>query len=160
MCNEMSTLRYPLSAISFAGVDNTIYFSILLNITMFNKKESANYSNIKSLDRLDTFIGRTTNIKGNIATQGSIRIDGKIEGNVQVSEAVITGPESLIKGNVNCKDAIIAGRIEGSVYAQETVELQSGASIMGDINCGNLIIGKNCFFEGKCHMAGKEAGKI
>jgi cytoskeletal protein CcmA (bactofilin family) len=127
---------------------------------MLNKKDNINTSNIKGLDRLDTFIGRVTNIKGNILTQGSIRIDGQIDGNVDSSEAVITGPESLIKGNVKCKDAVIAGRIEGNVYAQETVELQSGASVMGDIDCGNLIIGKNCFFEGKCHMAGKETGKI
>lgn len=119
---------------------------------MFGKKEI----NMKSLDRLDTFIGRTTTIKGNISAQGSLRVDGQVEGNVDVSEAIITGPESFIKGNINCKDAIIAGQVEGNLYAKQVVELQSGASVIGDINCGNLIIGKNCFFDGKCHMSGKE----
>jgi cytoskeletal protein CcmA (bactofilin family) len=127
---------------------------------MFGKKESYSYTNLKNLDRLDTFIGRSTNLKGDITTQGSIRIDGQLEGNVYASEAIITGPESFIKGNLDCKDAIISGRVEGNVSALENVELQSGANILGDITCGNLVIGKNCFFEGKCHMSGKEAGKI
>jgi cytoskeletal protein CcmA (bactofilin family) len=127
---------------------------------MFGKKDSFSYSSVKNLDRLDTFIGRTTNLKGEITIQGSIRIDGQLEGNVTASEAIITGPESFIKGNLDCKDAIISGRVEGSVLALENVELQSGANIFGDITCGNLVIGKNCFFEGKCHMSGKEQGKI
>jgi cytoskeletal protein CcmA (bactofilin family) len=127
---------------------------------MFGKKDSDSYSNLKNLDRLDTFIGRTTNLKGDIATQGSIRIDGQVEGNINVSEIIITGPESFIKGNIDCKDAIISGRVEGDIKAIENVELQPGANISGDITCGNLVIGKNCFFEGKCHMSRKESGKI
>jgi len=123
---------------------------------MFGKKESYTYANLKTLDRLDTFIGVTSNVKGNVNTQGSIRIDGQVEGNIDVSDSIITGPNSLIKGNIFCKDAIISGRIEGNVNALETVELQTGANVSGDITCGNLIIGKNCFFEGKCHMSGKE----
>jgi cytoskeletal protein CcmA (bactofilin family) len=120
---------------------------------MFGKKASDSYTSPKTLDRLDTFIGVTTSIKGNIGTQGSIRIDGQVEGNVDVSEAVITGPESFVKGNVICRDAVIAGRIEGNINAYENVELQTGAKVNGDITCGNLIIGKNCFFEGKCRMS-------
>jgi len=138
---------------------------------MFWKKESYSYASLKNLDRLDTFIGRVTTLKADISTQGSIRIDGKLEGNINATEIIITGSESFIKGNINSKDAIISGRIEGNIVVQENVELQSGASILGDINCGNLVIGKNCFFEGKCHMNGsasvattakeaKEPGKI
>jgi cytoskeletal protein CcmA (bactofilin family) len=123
---------------------------------MFGKKDSSGQANIKSLDRLDTFLGKASNFKGDITTQGSIRIDGQIEGKINVSEAIITGPESFVKGDINCKDAVIAGRVEGNVFASENVELQSGASVLGDISCNNLIIGKNCFFEGKCHMSGKE----
>jgi cytoskeletal protein CcmA (bactofilin family) len=127
---------------------------------MFGKKESTSNTDIKNVDRLDTFIGRSTNIKGNISAQSSIRIDGQLEGNVNTSETIITGPESLIKGNVSCKEAVIAGRIEGNILASENVELQSGANILGDITCGNLVIGKNCFFDGKCNMSGTQTEKI
>lgn len=127
---------------------------------MFGKKESTSFTEIKNIDRLDTFIGRSTNLKGTLSTASSIRIDGQLEGDVNTSETLITGPESLIKGNVSCKDAVIAGRIEGNIIATENVELQSGANITGDITCGNLVIGKNCFFEGKCHMSGVQTNKL
>ncbi len=127
---------------------------------MFGKKEITTYSEIKNVDRLDTFIGRSTNIKGNLSTSSSIRVDGQLDGDINTSETLITGPESLIKGNVSCKEAVIAGRIEGNINATDNVELQPGANIIGDITCGNLVIGKNCFFEGKCHMSGVQTNKL
>ncbi len=126
---------------------------------MFGKKESFNYTKIQSLDRLDTFIGQTTNITGDVTTQCSIRIDGQVDGSINVAETIITGNESLIKGTIHSKNAIIAGRVEGNITATECIELQPGAKVNGDLTCGSLIIGKNCFFEGKCHMELKDQNK-
>jgi cytoskeletal protein CcmA (bactofilin family) len=134
----------------------SIHFSLYFPLEMFGKKESYNYTNLQSLDRLDTFVGRTTGINGSITTQGSVRVDGQIEGNINVSETIITGNESFIKGIIKSKNAIIAGRVEGNIIVSECIELQPGANVNGDITCGSLIIGKNCFFEGKCHMETKE----
>lgn len=123
---------------------------------MFNKKEFFKHSGKDLSDRLDTFVGKLTTLKGDIVIQGSVRLDGEIDGNIRVSETLITGQESFIKGNVTCKMAIIAGRIEGNIIAESVVELQSGANIIGDITCASLVIDKNCFFDGKCNMQGKE----
>lgn len=103
-------------------------------------------------DRLETIISKTVRIKGDIATDSGLRLDGQIEGKVEVGSILITGKDSLIKGDVHCKEAIIAGRIEGNVFATDAIEMQTGASIFGDIHCKQLIIQKDCFFEGKCQM--------
>lgn len=126
---------------------------------MFSSKKSIKNVDSKSVERLDTFIGRLTNSKGDITTQGSIRIDGQVEGNITATETVISGTESYIKGNITCNEALISGRVEGNITVNHNVELYSGAYVLGDITCGNLIIGKDCFFEGKCHMHGKEISK-
>ncbi|MCX7785503.1 MAG: polymer-forming cytoskeletal protein [candidate division WOR-3 bacterium] len=126
---------------------------------MFGKKNLLGESGSKHLDRLDSFIGKGTNFKGDLAVSGSAKIDGQIEGDIRVSEMVLTGPESFIKGTINCKDAVIGGRVEGNINAQGSVELQAGATVLGDIICTNLIIAKDCFFEGKCQMSGKETRK-
>ncbi len=123
---------------------------------MFGKKDSFNYSGKDDTNRLDTFVGKSTTLKGDIVIQGSIRVDGEVDGNIQVSEILISGTESFIKGNITCKAAIIAGRVEGNISAQGVVELQSGANILGDISCASLVIDKNCYFDGKCNMQGKE----
>jgi cytoskeletal protein CcmA (bactofilin family) len=122
---------------------------------MFGKKDITDYTNKDHTGRLDTFVGKSTTLKGNIIIQGSIRIDGQIDGDIEVSETLICGNESFIKGNVICKSAVIAGRIEGNINAQTVVELQSGANVLGDITCASLVIDKNCYFDGKCNMQGK-----
>jgi cytoskeletal protein CcmA (bactofilin family) len=103
-------------------------------------------------ERLDTIIGKMVRIKGDITTDSGLRLDGQIEGNVDVGSILITGKGSLIKGDIRCKEAIIGGRIEGNISASNAVEMQTGASIFGDVHCKSLIIQKDCFFEGKCQM--------
>jgi len=103
-------------------------------------------------EKLDTIIGKTVRIKGDIKTDSGLRLDGQIEGNVEVGSILITGKDSFIKGDIRCKDAIVAGRIEGNISVANVLEMQSGATIFGDIQCKSLVIQKDCFFEGKCQM--------
>jgi cytoskeletal protein CcmA (bactofilin family) len=103
-------------------------------------------------ERLDTIIGKTVRIKGDIITDTGLRLDGQIEGNVDIGSILITGKDSFIKGDIRCKEAIIAGRIEGNIFVANVIEMQTGATIFGDINCKRIIIQKDCFFEGKCQM--------
>jgi len=107
----------------------------------------------KNEERLDTIIGKTVKIKGDVMTDTGLRLDGQVDGNVDVGAVLITGKDSLIKGNIRCKEAIIAGHIEGSIIVSDVIEMQTGATIKGDINCKRIIIQKDCFFEGKCQMS-------
>lgn len=107
----------------------------------------------KTEGKLDTLIGKTTRVSGNIITQGSVRVDGRIEGNLETPQTLITGQGSFIKGDVRCRDAILGGRIEGNIYALGMVEMQSGASLLGDITCKGLVIQPKVFFEGHCKMS-------
>ncbi len=103
--------------------------------------------------KLDTLIGKGTKITGNITSNGSVRIDGRLEGNLSTPHTLITGQDSFIKGDTRCKDAVLGGRIEGNISASGVVEMQSGASLLGDITCKGLIIQPKVFFEGHCKMS-------
>jgi len=103
--------------------------------------------------KLDTVVGPDTSVKGDFRVAGSLRLDGSVEGRMDVSDTLLTGPRSLLKGDVHCRDAVIAGRIEGGIFAAETVELQSGAQVFGNITCRGLVIQRDCFFEGTCSMS-------
>lgn len=102
---------------------------------------------------LDTAIGPETTITGDLRVGASLQMDGKVEGKLEVSDSVLAGPKSLIKGEIHCREAVIAGRVEGNIHAAETVELQSGARVVGNINCKGLIIQRDSFFEGNCMMS-------
>ncbi|MBN2537722.1 polymer-forming cytoskeletal protein [candidate division WOR-3 bacterium] len=107
----------------------------------------------RSEGKLDTVIGPETGIKGDVQVAGGFRLDGRVEGKLEVQETLLSGPGSLVKGELHCHDAVIAGRVEGDIHAQETVELQSGAHVVGNIRCKGLIIQRDSFFEGNCAMA-------
>lgn len=106
--------------------------------------------------KLDTVVGPGTQVKGDFRVSGCLRLDGMIEGKVEVAETLLTGAKSIIKGDVRCRDAVIAGRIEGDVTATESVELQTGAQVFGDIRCRGVVIQRDCFFQGNCTMSGGE----
>jgi cytoskeletal protein CcmA (bactofilin family) len=104
--------------------------------------------------RLDTVIGPQTSVRGDFHVTGGVRLDGQVEGRMDVSETVVTGPKSLLKGELHCRAAVIAGRIEGDIYAEETVELQTGAQVFGNISSKGLVIQPDCMFQGNCTMMG------
>jgi len=110
-------------------------------------------------DKIDSVIGKKTVIKGSINVEGSVKIDGTIEGNISTNESVILGKDSAVKGNIECKSAIIGGRVEGNVNVQDVLELQSGTHLSGDIVCCGLIIKEGVFFEGNCQMSQKSKDK-
>jgi cytoskeletal protein CcmA (bactofilin family) len=106
----------------------------------------------RNYDRLDTVIGPETNVRGDFRVTGSVRLDGQVEGRMDVTETIVTGPRSVLKGELHCRVAVIAGRIEGDVYAAEGVELQSGAQVFGNISSKGLVIQSECVFQGNCTM--------
>lgn len=103
--------------------------------------------------KLDTVVGPDTSVKGDFRVSGSLRLDGNVEGRMEVSDTLLTGPRALLRGDVYCRDAVIAGRIEGNITAADAVELQTGAQVFGDITCRALIVQRDCFFEGRCSMS-------
>jgi cytoskeletal protein CcmA (bactofilin family) len=104
--------------------------------------------------KLDTVVGQGTEVKGDFRVSGCLRLDGRLEGTVELTESLTTGPASFLKGEVRCRDAVVAGQIEGNVSATESVELQTGARVVGNITCKGLVIQRDCLFQGNCTMTG------
>ena len=110
----------------------------------------------KNEGKLDTVVGPESHVKGDFRVAGSLRLDGNVEGRVDVSETFMTGPRALLKGEVRCRDAVVAGRLEGDIHASESVELQGGAQVIGNIACKTLVIQRDCLFQGNCAMTRAE----
>jgi cytoskeletal protein CcmA (bactofilin family) len=107
---------------------------------------------VKVESKLDAVIGPESELKGDVSVRGSMRLDGRIEGNVSVMDSLFTGKGSHIRGEVHCKDGVFAGKIEGNVTASGTVEMQAGGSLLGDIKCRNLILDHDAFLDGRVKM--------
>jgi len=105
---------------------------------------------------LSTIIGKDTNLNGNLTLKKSLRVDGKIVGDVKTSDTIIIGKEGAIEGKITAKNVLMGGSVKGNVIASEKVFLESTASIEGDITSIQLVVDEGALFNGKCNMKEKE----
>ena len=99
-------------------------------------------------------IGVGTIITGDVISNGDIRIDGGLTGNLKTKGKVVIGETGKIKGEIKCKNSDIAGEVEGKTYVSELLTLKATSKIFGDINASKLAIEPGCKFTGFCNMSG------
>lgn len=97
-------------------------------------------------------IGSGTVIEGDIRSNGDIRIDGTVIGNVLTKAKVVVGSTGIIEGDVNCQNTDVSGTVKGKLTVSELTFLKSSASITGDILTGKLIVEVGASFSGSCNM--------
>lgn len=107
----------------------------------------------KAKNSIDSLIGATTKIEGNIMFKGGMHIDGHITGNViaQPGEPsmLVISEHARVEGEVRAAHLVINGEIAGTVHSYELLELQPKARITGDVyykalemHGGALVAGK------------------
>ncbi len=92
--------------------------------------------------------------QGTLSVQGSLRVDGKLEGSVDNARQVILGEGSKITGDVTAQTVICGGDIEGNVCA-DMLEILGKASIKGDIRAQKMIVEEGGRIEGLCKIGGE-----
>lgn len=97
-------------------------------------------------------IGAGTVIEGDIRSNGDLRIDGAVHGNVHSKAKVVIGNTGMIEGNVSCLNADISGTIKGKTSVNELLFLKASSKINGDIITGKLIVEVGASFTGSCNM--------
>lgn len=93
-----------------------------------------------------------TVIKGDIVASGDFRLDGKLEGNIQLNGKLVIGDSGIVNGNVLCQNANIIGTVNGNISVKELLSLHATARVRGDILINNLSIEPGAMFSGKCRM--------
>ncbi|MGB7630050.1 MAG: polymer-forming cytoskeletal protein [Candidatus Deferrimicrobium sp.] len=101
--------------------------------------------------RLETIVGNDTRIEGKVSVQGTIRVDGIVEGDVQ-ADWVVVGETGKILGNTRTRGMVVGGSVEGNIEATETVELREKATMVGEIHAPKLAISEGAVFDGRARM--------
>jgi cytoskeletal protein CcmA (bactofilin family) len=100
-----------------------------------------------------------TEIKGSVKSSADLRIDGKIEGNIQCEGKIIIGEKGHIKGDIVSKNMEISGHVEGTVSVEGQLSFKSTAFVEGEITANKLVIEIGAVFDGNCHMSNKGTEK-
>jgi len=95
-------------------------------------------------EKFDTLIGRTTTIQGNLIVRDSLRIDGKVLGNIESAAdckiTVAIGPTGEITGDISAHRVMVAGKVSGHIHAAERVEFQKDSVVQGDVSYGSIAV--------------------
>lgn len=111
-------------------------------------------SNLRAVHTADisTLLSKDTEIRGSVRTQGSIRVDGTVHGDLFSAKTVTIGATGMVEGNINGEDVIVAGKVKGSLSARGKISLEGTAQIEGDLNTGRLSISEGAVFRGLSNM--------
>jgi cytoskeletal protein CcmA (bactofilin family) len=108
---------------------------------MFKKSKN---SFTRSIESFETMVGEHAEIHGRIVTSESLRIDGKLIGNVEGAQenkvSIALGKTGHIQGDIYAYRVFIAGQVDGNIYCTERVELHDGAIVNGDISYEQIAI--------------------
>ena len=115
---------------------------------------------IEKENEIETVVGESIKVKGNFTGQGSVVVNGCVEGNVQSNDTVFVGEKAKIIGSVDADKAVINGKIVGNLKIKDRLELKSTANINGDIKCASLIVEKGLIFNGTCNMGEIQNSKL
>ena len=98
--------------------------------------------------KVETILGNGTHIEGDIHTSGSLRVEGKVTGNIMAEGDLFVGEEGKVNTEVEARNVVIAGKIEGNVIARKKLEILPSGKLYGDIKTKTLKIEEGAIFKG------------
>jgi len=104
------------------------------------------------VEEVVAFLGKGTDFRGVLNFEGTIRVDGKLEGEVHTKDTLIVGESAEIMGNLNVGTLITSGKINGNVTCSVKAQFLAPGSLTGDVNTPVLHIEDGFYFNGRCEM--------
>lgn len=98
-------------------------------------------------------ISNGTDITGDVKSNGDIRIDGSLTGNLITKGKVVIGQTGKVNGEVVCKNSEVSGIVEGKIVVSQLLILKASSKILGDISTSKLSIEPGAIFSGNCKMS-------
>jgi len=105
---------------------------------------------------IKAYMGEDTIFNGLLNYTGTVRIDGKFEGQVTTEDTLIIGETGHLTAEISAGTVICMGYVEGTVMASQKIEIHSTSKVVGSIKSPALHIELGGVFDGTCDMTGKE----
>jgi cytoskeletal protein CcmA (bactofilin family) len=114
---------------------------------MFNRRDK------ETLGRIDTLIGRSANVQGDIEFAGGLHIDGRITGSVRATHgsgsSLSVSEHGVIEGSVEASNVVLNGRVNGDIIGSERVVLGGKARVRGNVHYGVIEMALGAEISGK-----------
>lgn len=105
-----------------------------------------------------SIIGPGMKVLGDCSTEGTVRIEGVVRGEIFAGKAIVVGKDGIVTGDLRTHDAVIAGTVEGAVHAASRLEIQATARIRGEVHARRLQLEEGAVLNGEVRMGEIELG--
>ncbi|MFH1542693.1 MAG: polymer-forming cytoskeletal protein [bacterium] len=106
---------------------------------------------------VDCIIGSKAKFKGELTSQGSVCINGQVEGKINVTSELIIAPGSSVVGEVKGETVTVSGKVEGNIVATNVLEITQSGRVHGDLIGGKIIIDEGSSYSGRVKV---DAGSL
>ena len=120
---------------------------------MFSKqgKPSQDFGEIRA------FLGEGTSFIGTLQFEGTVRLDGRFEGEVSGADLLIIGQSAAVRAEIQVGSLTVSGRVEGNIVARKRVELLATAQVTGSVKTPALVVSEGAVLNGTCEMRREES---
>jgi cytoskeletal protein CcmA (bactofilin family) len=108
---------------------------------------------------VNAYLGKGSKVAGKLTFEGTVRVDGQVEGEVAAQDTLIVGETAIVNAQVIGSTIIIKGKVTGDITARKRVEIKAPGKLFGNVTTPSLIIQEGVIFEGHCSMGGTDAAK-
>jgi cytoskeletal protein CcmA (bactofilin family) len=91
-------------------------------------------------------------VVGDCETDGTVRVEGNVNGSVKAGKAVVIGKEGVVEGDIITQDAVVSGTVRGTLTADSRLEIQSTAKIEGKIRARRMQLEEGALLNGTVEM--------
>jgi cytoskeletal protein CcmA (bactofilin family) len=106
-----------------------------------------------------TIISAGVVIEGKLTSNGNVRVDGSVNGDIIANGIVTVGENGEVSGEVNAEVIVIGGKVTGTVKSKDKLTLEAKAVLKGDIITKILVVEAGAQFDGQSKMNEKETSK-
>src|SRR5688572_18436350 len=85
-------------------------------------------------------IGASMRIIGDIHSQEPLRVDGEIDGSVQLAHSLTVGQSGKVRANIKARDVTIFGSVEGDVEVSGKITIRENGTLIGNIRSAGIVI--------------------
>ncbi len=106
----------------------------------------------KSNSRIDTLVGKSAKVQGDVEFAGGLHLDGRIAGNVRSDDATATlsvSETGSIEGSVDVPNVMLNGTVTGDIFARVRVVLGANARVQGNVHYGIIEMTLGAEIKGK-----------
>ena len=100
----------------------------------------------------DVIVGLNSSINGDVISEGSVRIDGKLSGSIKSKGDVIISDNAVVNADIDASYCEISGQVTGKVHSETQLKIFKSGSLKGDITVSSFTIDEGGIFQGNCDI--------